>query len=440
MKQGKKTITETSFRELVDGSLLEMVYNPKESLQTCFIRFIPGDVSTEGEYKTIPSYFDGKRELVPLKLTKIIETETVRFPSGLCKYNSEAELVGEIEAFIRKFVSVSDFFTMISVYYVLFTWIYDRFSVVPYLRVLGGPGSGKSRYLQVVGSLCYKPLFTMGAATMSPIFRLQDKLHGTLILDESDFNRSDEAHLVIKMLNTGYQKGFPLLRSEGKNFEPTPFDVFGPKIIATTKMFPDKALESRCITEKMEGKLRGDVPIMLPESFKSEANLLRNKLLWFRLSNYHHIQISGEFERTILELDAQPRLKQIILPLASVIKDKSFIEELRGAMLQRDSDIALDQLDTTTGRIVQTIVRAYDRSVRDVSIEQIATALNIEISNERYRISPERVGKVIRELGLPKKRKSEGTYVVLDTPEATEVIEHLKKQYKLTSNGNSSAN
>ena len=109
-------------------------------------------------------------------------------------------------------------------------------------------------------------------------------------------------------------------------------------------------------------------------------------------------------------------------------------------MLQRDSDIALDQLDTTTGRIVQTIVRAYDRSERDVSIEQIATALNIEISNERYRISPERVGKVMRELGLPKKRKSEGTYVVLDTPEATEVIEHLKKQYKLTSNGNSSAN
>lgn len=432
-------ITETGFKELADGSLLELVYNPIVSLRPFFIRFMLGDDLTVSNQEPIYSYYDGDRELIPLKLTKIIETETVRFPSCVYKYDSEGELLREIETYIRKYVSVSDFFTKISVYYILFTWLFDRFSVVPYLRLLGGTGSGKSRFLKVVGSLCYKPLFTMGAATMSPIFRLQDKLHGTLILDESDFNRSDESHLMIKMLNTGYQKGFPLLRSEGKNFEPTPFDVFGPKIIATTKVFPDKALESRCITEKMVAKLRGDVPIKLPESLESEANILRNKLLWFRLSNYHKIQSSCEFERAILELDIQPRLKQIILPLTSVIKDKDFMDELLSVMVQRDTEIAVEQLDTTEGRIAQIIVNAYNRSERNVSIEQIASAINFEISNEKYNISPERVGKVTRELGLPKKRKSDGTYVVLDTPEAAEVIEHLKKQYKLTSNGISNA-
>jgi hypothetical protein len=205
-------------------------------------------------------------------------------------------------------------------------------------------------------------------------------------------------------------------------------------------MFPDKALESRCITEKMEGKLRDGVPIMLPESFEAEANTLRNKLLWFRLTNYHLIGQKSEFEEAILQLDAQPRLKQIILPLSSVIKDKDFIDQLRGAVVQRDDEMAVDQLETTEGKIVQEIVKAYDRSYKDVSIEQIATAINIEMSNERYKISPERVGRVTRELGLPKRRKSDGTYIILDSPQAVEVIDHLKKQYKLPSNGNNNAN
>lgn len=439
VNQSKKIVTETGFKELADGSLLELIYNPKLTLQPFFIKFKRVNNSSEDKHENIKSYVDGERELIPLRIPRIIETETVRFPSGINEYGTEGELLKEIERYISKYVSVSSFFLKISVYYVLFTWLFDKFSVLPYLRVLGGPGCGKSRYLTIVGSICYKPLFTMGAATMSPIFRLQNILHGTLILDESDFNRSDESHLVIKMLNTGYQKGFPLLRSEGKNFEPRPFDVFGPKIIATTKVFPDKALESRCITEKMESRYKDSVPIMLPESFEAEASSLRNKLLLFRLKNFHQIKTTGKYEASILNLDIQPRLKQIILPLASVIRDKEFIDVLLEVIVQRDIDIAVEQLDTTEGRIVQEIVKAYDRSYKDVSIEQITTAINFEISNERYKISPERVGKVTTELGLPKKRKSDGTYIILNTAEAAEVIEHLKKQYKLDTNGDDSA-
>jgi hypothetical protein len=68
--------------------------------------------------------------------------------------------------------------------------------------------------LLIIGSLCYKPIFASGASTVSPIFRILDSFHGTLIVDEGDFRFSDEKAEVVKILNNGNVKGFPVLRSE----------------------------------------------------------------------------------------------------------------------------------------------------------------------------------------------------------------------------------
>jgi CheY-like chemotaxis protein len=70
---------------------------------------------------------------------------------------------------------------------VLFSWIYDDFNELPYLRVIGDAGSGKTRFLLTVGSLCYKPIFASGASTVSPLFRALDIFRGTLLIDEGDF-------------------------------------------------------------------------------------------------------------------------------------------------------------------------------------------------------------------------------------------------------------
>jgi len=80
-------------------------------------------------------------------------------------------------------------------------------------RVRGDAGSGKSRFLLAVGSLCYKPIFASGASTVSPIFRLIDTFRGTLVVDESDWRQTDEKAEVVKILNNGNGKGFPVLRS-----------------------------------------------------------------------------------------------------------------------------------------------------------------------------------------------------------------------------------
>ncbi|NIQ03929.1 MAG: hypothetical protein GWM98_29240, partial [Nitrospinaceae bacterium] len=95
---------------------------------------------------------------------------------------------------------------------------------------------------------------------------------------------------MVKILNNGNVKGFPVLRievSNNKEFNPRAFQVFGPKLVATRGNYEDRALESRFITEDMgQTRLREDIPINLPSQYKEEALRLRNKLLLFRFRNF----------------------------------------------------------------------------------------------------------------------------------------------------------
>jgi hypothetical protein len=166
------------------------------------------------------------------------------------------------------------------------------FNEVPYLRALGDYGTGKTRFLQVIGHLCYKPTLAGGATTVSPIFRLLHEHRGTLILDEADYQYSDMTADIVKILNNGYSKGFPVLRTEGQSgrFSVRAFHVFTPKIIATREKFKDKALESRFLVEAMGGRaIRDDIPDSLPPHFQDEARFIRGKLLLWRFRNFKRL-------------------------------------------------------------------------------------------------------------------------------------------------------
>jgi hypothetical protein len=234
--------------------LVELLLD-SESPTTTLALFSTGDVEVL-PYIDLPS---GER-LVPYSPeNNLLKHKVVLLPSKPEEYGSEASLVSEVRAFIHRYVDLSPLFEEIASYYVLFTWIYDAFNEVPYLRVQGDFGSGKSRFLLTVGSLCYKPIFASGASTVSPIFRIIDAFRGTLVIDESDFRESDEKAEVVKIFNNGNARGFPVLRTEvnaKKEFDPKAYSVFGPKLIATRNAFKDRALESRCLTCRTVSKRR----------------------------------------------------------------------------------------------------------------------------------------------------------------------------------------
>jgi len=404
-KQNARPIVSTV---LADGRLAEMVYRPEEN-RTLFC------VAKNGETRHETNLLvDGER-LVPYSpRNNLLTNEVVLFPSEPLDYESEESLVEAIRAFIHRYVDTSSLFEQIASYYVLFTWVYDAFNELPYLRLRGDTGSGKTRFLLTAGSLCYKPIFASGASTVSPLFRILDGIRGTLIVDEGDFRFSDEKAELVKILNNGNGRGFPVLRSEsasGREFSPRAYSVFGPKLIATRGYFQDRALESRCLTEEMGGrKMREEIPINLTMQYKREALELRNKLLTFRFRNFGKRVI----DPALVDRSIEPRLAQIFVPLLSVIEDAGARQSLRQVAREYHRELVTDRGMDIEAQVLEIIQELQETGYGlGISIKEIATRF-IEQHGEDFerKITPHWIGHIIRrKLGL-KTAKRHGSYVI----------------------------
>jgi len=411
---------------LPDGSLLEMVYDTVQK-QTAFVIWQDGTWRVEKEVTTINS-----AQLIPYSPgNNLLKNEVVLFPSQPQEYESEEQLLGEVQSFIHRYVDVSPLFEKIASYYVLFSWVYDGFNELPYLRLRGDPGSGKTRFLLTVGSLCYKPIFASGASTVSPLFRIIDAFRGTLIIDEGDFRLSDEKAEIVKILNNGNARGFPILRSEvtpSREFNPTAYTVFGPKLIATRGFFQDRALESRCLTEQMgQQRLRSDVPINLPARHKEEALIIRNKLLLFRFRNYHKRVPTEEF----VDRNIEPRLNQVFAPLLAIIEDAEARADLHELARKYNREMIADRSSDMEAQILEIIKDLIASGDSRLSVKDI-TNWFVDRHGEDYerKITSKWVGHVIRRKLALKTQKSHGVFVI--PPEEVPKLTQLYEKYGIT--------
>ena len=125
---------------LDDGRLVESIYRPDER-RTRFC------VWQNGEWREETSVeIDGERFVPYSPYNNLLQHGVVLLPSGPAEYESEDALLREVQAFIHRYVDVSLLFEKIASYYVLFSWVYDSFNELPYLRLRGDPGSGAGRF------------------------------------------------------------------------------------------------------------------------------------------------------------------------------------------------------------------------------------------------------------------------------------------------------
>jgi hypothetical protein len=408
---------------LSDGSILEMAYLPDKA-ETAFVLWQDGQWKYETSINVSP-----RERLVPYSPSNnLIKHEVVLFPSEPMEYGSEEQLIGEVQNFIHQYVDVSPLFEKVATYYVLFSWVFDSYAELPYLRLRGDPGSGKTRFLLTVGSLCYKPIYASGASTVSPLFRILDIFRGTLIIDEGDFRLSDERAEIVKILNNGNARGFPVLRSEAtpkREFDPRAFAVFGPKIVATRGYFQDRALESRCITEEMgQRRLREDVPINLPPEHKEEALLLRNKLLLFRFRTLNRQTIL----ESLVDRSIEPRLNQIFVPLMSIIEDEKARADLRELARQYNSELAAERGMDTEAQVLEIIRDLLASGESRPSVKDITNWFMDKYGADYERkVTAKWVGGIIRKRLNLRTQKSHGVFVIPPSEEAK--LERLYEKY-----------
>lgn len=407
---GHKHGVPTVSRVCADQTLIELVYNAAKRTTGLAVSRFGGLWNIEQEVR-----IETGETLVPYSpKNNLIANECVLLPSGPVEFFTKEELVADIGAFLYRYVDLSPLFAKIASYYVLLTWVHDAFGEVPYLRLRGEYGTGKTRALMAIGSLCYKAFFASGASTTSPIFHTLDAFGGTLIFDEADLPYSDARADIVKILNNGTVEGMPVLRTvvnRHKEFNPYAFKVFGPKIIAMRGSFDDRALESRFFTEETGRRtLRADIPIHLPPEMKAEALALRNRLLHFRFCNRFAIKA----DPTAIMEGVEPRLNQTASSLLSLIDDPALRAEIQQAFVADYATTVSERRETAEARVLQAACAAFaEADGANVSVGEVADRFNAEHAAEYGGPRSNRwIGHVIRTRLHLTTRKSDGVYVI----------------------------
>ncbi len=407
--RGDKESTPTVSRVIGD-TIVELVYDADKRTTGLVVSRFGGLWNIERELKIA----SGER-LVPYAPTNnLISNDCVLLPSKPEESGFKHELLSDIRSFLHRYVDLTPEFETIAAHYVLLSWVYDAFAELPYLRLRGEYGTGKTRGLLAIGSLCYKPFFASGASTLSPIFHTLDAFGGTLVLDEADFRFSDATNELVKIFNNGTVRGMPVLRTiinRYKEFNPHAFKVFGPKIIAMRGSFEDQALESRFITEETGTRpLRPDIAVHTPAALKTEAAALRNRLLHFRLCN----RFSIASDPSALIAGAEPRLNQTALALLSMVDDPSERHAIAQYLLAGHVRLSAERRDSVEAGVVAAMSSVLAASPDAVlSLRAITEAFNAANAPEYGHAMPNRwIGHVLRKRLHITTQKSNGIYVV----------------------------
>jgi hypothetical protein len=381
-----------------------------------------------GETKIVNHVIQGDVRVLPLS-SEEVALGAVRLPSGIAEYGNTSSLLREVEAHICRYLDVSAGFRRFVSYYVLLSWLYDRFNTLPYLRFIGDTGCGKSRALDVCGGLCYKPILASGCITPAPIYRMIARWAGTVVLDEADLQNSDEYHEVTKILNCGFERNRPVIRAVKDNPEKLQIlPTFGPKVFATRRRFKDAALEARCLTEIMQETTREDIPATLNDAFYKEQGELRNKLLLFRFRNYDKVNADNSIDLDFKGIE--PRLRQISACFASLfVGQPEVLADYQAFIIHHQKELIEQRASTVFGQVVERLIflveshtidtfDSFDTTLIPVSAGDIAESLNM---------TPQAVGQILKTLGLQTKFiKAQSKRCIVYDPVK---LERLKRRY-----------
>lgn len=414
----------TVFRRLSDGGIAELVYSTLRK-KTSFSVYRKGLIVEQDAIE-----LDDGTKLVPFsEHNNLIKHRAILLPSEADSYESVHELSALIGGYLYKYVDLSHSFRKIATGYILLTWVYDAFNELPYLRLRGDFGSGKTRALTVIGSVCYRPFFASGASTVSPIFHTLDSFGGTLVLDEADFRFSDEKSELVKIFNNGNVRGFPVLRTAitmKKEFDPRAFNVYGPKVIAMRRSFQDQALESRFLTEEMgQRALRADIPINLPDELQEEALALRNKLLMYRFETLDSVRLNARLGNAA----HSPRLNQILVPLLSVVDDAELRREIWKAAGALEGTLYRERSASMEAGVLEVLIPFFKEEGRaHVTIAEVTKAFIEKFSQDYDRpITNRMIGGIVRQRLHLAVYKSHGIHVI-PMSEAEKVM-HLASRF-----------
>ena len=368
INEGKKSedgeVVEYTLGGFIKGWLINYIFDPDDGQAMLAWRDPTGKIDS-GRSVTI----DGKK-YGPMPPNQTITSGAVLFASKLGSQKSTGELAKMIESYInRVYLLPNKLFAKIMSYYVLLTWVYDSFPAIPYLRVTGEPGSGKSELMLRIALLCYQRFVAGGSSSTASLFRMVDKYKGTVFMDEMDLQKSDASADVVKFLVQGAMKdGAPIIRCEEvtvdgeKSIQEVIFPVYCPKLLAMQGDFFDKAVASRCITFPIQPKetyelVDAGIPLSINAQMRAEAASMRNLLLRWRLETW---KAGREINPAYYNLNITARLNQVTVAIQMLAEDDPELQkEISAFMDEYHRFLVQDKNMTIEARIIEAMWQIY---------------------------------------------------------------------------------
>jgi hypothetical protein len=314
-------------------------------------------------------------------------------------HESESALLKEIIEFIRHHAEVRDEFVyIIMACWVLLTWRFEEFRVVAYLNFLGPKGTGKTRFLEILESLCYRGRLVTSPSPAS-VFWVVDRYRLTLLADNYEYWPKETRRELDGLFNAGYRRGALVLRRPREaesNVDLDVYKVYSPKALSGTRV-PGPALESRCITIRTT-QARRPMPMRVDETW---ARRLRSKLLQYR---FRHLEKPAPEDDDVL--NKYGRVGELFQGLLTVAPDNETQMKIAECAIGVFQDQVEEEATGEEAEVIQAIV-ACNEGIDGgrLGVQAITKQLN-QTREENDQIRPETVGWILKRLGFKKARLS----------------------------------
>jgi hypothetical protein len=318
-------------------------------------------------------------------------------PTWMVNYGSTRELFSSIQALLKEHLGLGDQQCKLLTYWAIATWFPDFLDFVPRL-VVTGPTFAADHLFRVLRCVCRRPLLLAGinSATLRAV--LVGELMPTLFIRRPRLGRSTE------FLDAPDQQGYLIVH--GKDV----YDFHGAKCIyvgeCRNHVSGSAGIHIHVATRELMSDL--DIPS------EAEADLLQCQLFRYRAFNRELVGQS-EFKPGGLS----PELRVVARQLGAVIVESAELQAQVVDLLREQNEQARVDRGTALNAMVlrAVLVHCHDGDQSEVFVRDIAATVNniYREEGESIKVSNERVGHVLKSLGLYTRRLSNaGRGLMLD--------------------------
>lgn len=303
--------------------------------------------------------------------------------------------------------------------WIMGTYFHQLFPAFPRLHLHGERGSGKTKILTLIAALAFNGLLRLNP-TPATLFRLVHSLRPTLCLDETETLAGHEKVDLLSVVNAGYKRGAQVDRCVGDHHELRSFDVYSPLalggISGLNSVTEDRALTVITKRGKHRNQMNAEVDCDDPY-----FQAIRSFCYRLTLSRFEEVRQARKELGTPDWLSG--RYRELYVPLLSIAASAD--REGGAGMVTDLLTLAQYELPQRTGRSFETealmdVLRSMIAKTDPLAARPGHVAFLLE-DGLGARVTPERVGQMLRRLGLERCRDSKGTYYLVTSARLAEL-------------------